>query len=173
MTLEEYALLKHTIENIKATMLDSERNANTQAVEFHGYDVNSFSDAELLRSALNYYVDILSRAVVIPNEPSSYEISIGDIVLITINGNGFNRKAVIKLISTLITDQRESGYITVDGTVYPIQSITVKSPLGEAILNKEVGTTQEYIADYRLFTATIERKCSLNDINTKKSPERH
>lgn len=159
MTLQEYIRLKERLSRLKNDYHSLTTSASSCAVEFHSYDTVASRDKELLKRAIEYYSDILSRAIVSSNEASPHEVTVGDLLLIDINTISSSNRFIIRLVGELIEPERDET-VSINDEIYPIKNVSTKSPLGVALNRQDIGAYTEYIADNTLFTVHIERKVS-------------
>lgn len=159
MTQTEYDDMTEKLNILRRELIELTKS-EAKIAEFHGY--NSFSSGEIKtkQNAISHYLDILSRAVIREIPTATNIIGLGDIVKVIIMAGNGSKGEVIKLVSH--ADSLYGEPITVNETTIAVRNITVFSPLGRALLDKQVGETVSYEVNGTSFGCLIESKLNQN-----------
>lgn len=159
MTQAEYDDMTEKLNALRRELTELTKS-EAKIAEFHGYNSFSSGDIKTKQNAISYYLDVLSRAVIREVPTADNIIGLGDIVKVTIMAGNNRKGEVVKLVSH--ADSLYGETITVDEITSTIRNITVFSPLGRALLDRQVGETVSYEVNNTPFNCFIESKLNPN-----------
>ena len=156
---EGYTKLLTSIEELKTKLNETNkgRKAAFDAGAGDGWDSPEFEEIErneaMIMGELQRRYDELSRVVIIEKKENSETVEIGD---------------TIKLHTIFSEDKFEEKLFKIVGGMpnfnldVEIQEISINSPIGKAIYQKQIGETCKYSVNNRQFTVLIKEKIDLS-----------
>lgn len=156
---EGYEKLLASIEELKLKLKENNKGRRTafDASAGDGWDSPEFEEIErieaMLVGELQRKYDELSRVIIVEKKENSKTVEIGDI---------------IKLHMIFSEDDFEENLFKIIGGMpsfnldAEIQEISINSPIGKAIYQKQIGETCKYSVNTRQFTVLIKEKIDLS-----------
>lgn len=154
MTQKQFEEMQAKLAELKQELIFLTQS-EARIAEFHGYNSFSSGDIRVKKNAIDYYVDILSRAVIQEIQTEDHMVGLGDIISINIIGTK-TKQEIVKLVSNMEIAHQET--IDIEGTPYQVKVISTLSPIGNAIHNHTIGETVSYEANGHQFSVEIIQK---------------
>ena len=159
-----YLALLNDLENLKnqanantkkrRTAFESETRENINSSELE----ENFREADVIRNEIGLRYAILEKSEIVDFERNENQISINDIIDVDIMlPNGEIETETIKMV------------VMGTGHTNGIMEVTVNSPMGRAIINKEIGDICTYAVNGNEFRVKINSIRSIEEINDTQS----
>lgn len=156
---EGYEKLLASIEELKAKLIENNKGRKDafDAGAGDGWDSPEFEEIErnetMIIGELQRRYDELSRVVIIEKKENSETVEIGDTIKLHMifSEEDFEEK-LFKIVGGMPSFNLDAE----------IQEISINSPIGKAIYQKQIGETCKYSVNNRQFTVLIKEKIDLS-----------